>query len=176
MADEKHFCLESFVFNQVLNSLTFQRSINEIVKFSNDGERDEIENDVDCVVCSADHENICELDSKAGRCLQKTTKPGKLVIIESVVMIDAEFHHAHASKDFVHRSQMQNNCANESCEHYVTAHWCQNNQVVLTVKSYFDKGEHDQSQLQNESNHCMHYNIYTLGLQNFVNSLLADQI
>jgi hypothetical protein len=164
MADDEHFCLESFVFNQALNALTFQRGINEIVKFSYDGERDEIEDYVDCVVCGTNHQNIRKLDKQASRCLQETTKPGKLVIVESVVVVGAEFHHTHASKDFVHRIQMQNDRANEPGEHYVTSHWCQKNQVVLTIKAYFDKGEHDQCQLQNESEHYVHYNIHTLSL------------
>jgi len=96
VADQEDFGLESLVFDQVLNAFTLHWAIDEIVEFGNNGESDEIEHDVDCVISRTNHEDISELDEQTSWGLQETAQPRKRIIVKPVVVIWAELHHAHA--------------------------------------------------------------------------------
>ena len=91
MVDNKDF-ISNFLINQLFAEFIPHRSVNIIVKFGDDSNRNEVENDDNRVLRSYDDANVANLSGRGNSEVQERNKKGNFGSFKDVLMVQNVLH------------------------------------------------------------------------------------
>lgn len=88
--------LSELLLCQLLETFVLHRAEHIVIKFSDDGQSDEVKHDRNCVIGTTNNANVSKFDAQARCCLQKAREPRNSRRFELVGMVQGVLHHFEA--------------------------------------------------------------------------------
>lgn len=135
--------LAKLATRQLFEALVLHRPVHIVIELCNNGQRNEVKNDVDRVISRTNHADVGQLDRHARQVLQKPGEPRDTRVLELVGVIHRVLHHLEARVHLIHTRQMQDRRTNEASKDNEHCHLANNDLVVVAISHQLVEREHN---------------------------------